>query len=58
MHNDRTNEITFTHKERNILHPLTSSQVLEDQIKLKQKINNEKTLALLGQNFKSKESRC
>ena len=32
MHHGHTNEITFTHKERKIvLHPLTPSQVQEDQ---------------------------
>jgi len=36
MHNERTNEITFTDKERKyIFDPLTSSQDLENQIKLK-----------------------
>jgi len=32
MHNGLTNEITFTHKDRKfVLHPLSPSQVVEDQ---------------------------
>jgi len=37
---------------------LTPSYVLEDQTKLKEKINNEKNLALLGQNLQHIKSRC
>ena len=40
MHNDHTNEITFTHEKKN--YALTTSQVLDDQIRLKQKIKTEK----------------
>jgi len=59
MHNNHTYKITFTHKERKyILHPLTPSLVLADQIKLKDKINNEKNLALLGKNLRHIEFRC
>jgi len=36
MHNNLTNEITFTHKEKKfVLHPLTPTQVLEDQVQIK-----------------------
>ena len=43
MHNDFTNEITFTHKEMKfVLHPLTPTQVVEDQVKMKKKTNEEK----------------
>jgi len=38
MHNGLTNEITFTHKEKKfVLNPLPHSQVVRDQIQMKQK---------------------
>ena len=44
MHNGLTNEITFTHKEKKfVLHPLSPSQVVEDQVQMRNKIN-EKTI--------------
>jgi len=37
-HHGHTNEITFTHQERkNVLHPLTPSQVEEDQVQMRKK---------------------
>jgi len=43
MHNGRSNEITFTHEiNKYLFYPLTPSQVLDDQIRLKQKIKIEK----------------
>jgi len=48
MHNGRTNEITFTHeKKKYIFYPLTDSQVLDNQIRLKERIKTEKSLVLL-----------
>jgi len=42
IYNGRTNEIIFAHENNNyIFYPLTSSQVLDDQIRLKQKIKIE-----------------
>jgi len=42
MHNGLTNEITFTHKDRKfVLYPLSPSQVVEDQMQMKNKINKE-----------------
>jgi len=39
IHNGLTNEITFTHREKNkfVLYPLTPSQVVKDQVQMKQK---------------------
>jgi len=38
IHDGHTNEITFTHKHKKfVLHPLTPSQVLEDQVQMKKK---------------------
>nr|KYP59882.1 hypothetical protein KK1_015323 [Cajanus cajan] len=43
MHNGLTNEITFTHKEKKfVLHPLSPSQVIEDQVQMKIKREEEK----------------
>ena len=43
MHNGLTNEIIFTHKEiKFVLHSLSPSQVVEDQMQVKKKINKEK----------------
>ena len=43
MHNGLTNEITFTHKENKfLLYPLTPSQVVKDQVQMKQKRENER----------------
>jgi len=43
MHNGLTNEITFTHKEKKfLLFPLTPSQVVNDQVQMKQKRENER----------------
>ena len=43
MHNGLTNEITFTHKEKKfILNPLPHSQVVRDQVQMKQKRDEEK----------------
>nr|KYP41679.1 Transposon Ty3-I Gag-Pol polyprotein [Cajanus cajan] len=45
MHNGLTNEITFTHKEKKfLLHPLSPSQVIEDQVRMKLKREEEKKL--------------
>ena len=42
MHNGLTNEITYTHKEKKfILYPLLHSQVVKDQIQMKQKRDEE-----------------
>jgi len=43
MHNGLTNEITFTHKDRKfVLHPLSPSQVVEDQIQTRKKLEKER----------------
>ena len=43
MHNDLNNEITFTHKENKfLLYPFTHSQVVKDQVQMKQKRENER----------------
>jgi len=43
MHNGLTNEITFTHKENKfLLYPLTPSQMVKDQVQMKQKRENER----------------
>jgi len=43
MHNGLTNEITFTHKEKKfILNPLPHSQVVRDQVQMKQRRDEEK----------------
>jgi len=43
MHNCFTNEITFTHKENKfVFHPLSSSQMVEDQVQMKNKREEEK----------------
>jgi len=43
MHNGLTNEITFTHNEKKfILNPLSHSQVVKDQVQMKQRRNEEK----------------
>jgi len=43
MHNGLTNEITFTHKDRKfVLHPLSPSQVVEDQIQMRKKLEKER----------------
>jgi len=43
MHNGLTNEITFTHNEKKfILNPLSHSQVVKDQVQMKQKRGEEK----------------
>jgi len=43
MHNGLTNEITFTHNEKKfILNPLSHSQVVKDQVQMKQKRDEEK----------------
>jgi len=45
MHNGFTNEITFTHKEKKfVLYRLTPSQVVKDQVQMKQKRENEKKI--------------
>jgi len=56
MHNGRTTEITFTHEKNKYLFPLTPSQVLNYQIRLKQKIKTEKSRALLEKKVVSKGS--
>ena len=55
MHSGRTNKVTFTHEKKNLLYPLTSSRVLDGQIRLKHQIKIEKSLALLEQKVVSKE---
>ena len=43
MHNGLTNEITFTHKDRKfVLHPLSPSEVVEDQIQMRKKLEKER----------------
>jgi len=43
MHNGLTSEITFTHKEKKfVLYPLSHSQVVKDQVQMKQKRDEEK----------------
>ena len=43
MHNGLTNAITFTHKEKKfLLYPLTPSQVVKNQVQMKQKRENER----------------
>ena len=43
MHNGLTIEITFTHKDRKfVLHPLSPSQVVEDQIQMRKKLEKER----------------
>nr|KYP31528.1 Transposon Ty3-I Gag-Pol polyprotein [Cajanus cajan] len=43
MHNGLTNELTFTHKEKKfVLHPLSPSQVIEDQVQMKLKRKGKK----------------
>nr|KYP32257.1 hypothetical protein KK1_047105 [Cajanus cajan] len=43
MHNGLTNEITFTHKEKKfVIHPFSPSQVIEDQVQMKLKREEEK----------------
>jgi len=43
MHNGLTNEITFTHKDKKfVLHPLSPSQVVEDQIQMRKKLEKER----------------
>jgi len=55
MHNGCTNEITFSHERKKYLfYPLTPFQVLDDQIRLKQKIKTVKSLALLEQKVVSR----
>jgi len=45
MHNGLTNEITFTHRAKKfVLYPLTPSQVLKDQVQMKQKGENKKRI--------------
>jgi len=42
MNNGLTNDITFTHKEKKFeLYPLTPSQVIKDQVQMKQKREDE-----------------
>jgi len=42
IHNGFSNEITFRHKERKFVHhPLTPSQVVEDQVQMKLKNEEE-----------------
>jgi len=42
-HKGLTNKITFTHKEKKfVLYPLTLKQVVEDQVQMKIKRDNEK----------------
>jgi len=42
-YNGLTNDITFTHKDKKfVLYPLTPSQVVEDQVQVKIKRENEK----------------
>jgi len=44
MHNGLTNEITFIHREKKfVLYPLSPSQVVQDQVQMKQKREDEKT---------------
>jgi len=43
IHDGLTNKITFTHNNKKfVLHPLTPTQVLEDQVQMKNKLNNER----------------
>ena len=43
MHNGLTNEITFTHNQNKfILNPLPHSQVVRDQVQMKQKRDEER----------------
>ena len=43
MHNGLTNEITFTHNQKKfLLNPLPHSQVVRDQVQMKQKRDEEK----------------
>jgi len=43
IHDGLTNEITFTHNNKKfVLHLLTPTQVLEDQVQMKNKLNNER----------------
>jgi len=42
-HNGHTNEITFTQKDKRfVLHPLTPSQVVEDQVQMREEIDKTK----------------
>ena len=42
IHNGLTNDITLTHREKKfVLYPLTPSQVVKDQVQMKQKRQNE-----------------
>nr|KYP31949.1 hypothetical protein KK1_047492 [Cajanus cajan] len=57
MHNGLTNEITFTHKEKKfVLHPLSLSQVIEDQVQMKMKREGEKK-SLIKKNKEEKKHR-
>ena len=59
MHNGLTNEITFTHKDKKfVLHPLTPTQVEEDQTQmklLKEKEQKEKSEAKRKEEFSSQK---
>nr|KYP36126.1 Transposon Ty3-I Gag-Pol polyprotein [Cajanus cajan] len=52
MHNGLTNEITFTHKEMKfVFHPLSPSKVIEDQVQMKLKREEEKKIVLKCHNL-------
>jgi len=54
MHNGLTNEISFTHKENKfVFHPLSPSQVVEDQVQMRKRKEDKKspqTLQKLSKN--------
>ena len=60
MHNGLTNEITFTHNEKNfILNPLSHSQGVKDQVQMKQKRDEEKKIIIILEKKKALGSqRC
>jgi len=56
MHNGLTNEITFTHKEKKfVLYPLSSSQVIKDQVQMRKKKEEEKKKRVENQEKALKE---
>ena len=59
MHNGLTNEITFTHNEKKfILNPLPHSQVVRDQVQMKQKRDEEKKKSKLEKERTLKEQKA
>ena len=57
IHNGLTNEITFTHKEKKfVLYPLSHSQVVKDQIQMKQNREEEKKIENQEKSLREKEA--